>query len=192
MLYNIDWLKEEYEKAEKLNYFFFWGHKPYKDGMITSSCLSQWWICEFNNDGIKFLSTEHWMMYHKALLFNDNKIAEQILKCATPKEAKALGRKVSNFDNDTWINHRMSIVVEGNCLKFNQNEDLKTFLLNTKQSVLVEASPFDEIWGVGLSKDSAKIHNPNNWHGLNLLGFALMEVRDILNIQLIKNPFDDL
>ncbi|MFT6245948.1 MAG: ribA/ribD-fused uncharacterized protein [Salibacteraceae bacterium] len=179
-MYNIDWLKNEFESEDRLKYLFFWGHTPHKEGITTSSCLSQWWECEFESEGLKFKSTEHWMMYGKALLFNDYDIAEQILKCESPGEAKALGRKVSNFDNDIWNQHRMGIVVEGNRLKFSQNEDFKTFLLNTKQRVLVEASPVDEIWGVGLSRDSDKINNPNSWRGLNLLGFALMEVRDIL------------
>jgi ribA/ribD-fused uncharacterized protein len=179
-VYTINWLKERIENEEKLKYLFFWGHTPHKDGVITSSCLSQWWACDFENEGIQFKSTEHWMMYHKALLFNDSIIADQILKCRTPGEAKALGRKVSNFDEDIWNSHRMKIVIEGNRLKFSQNEKLKTFLLNTKQRVIVEASPVDEIWGIGLSKDSNDIDNPNTWRGLNLLGFALMEVRDLL------------
>jgi ribA/ribD-fused uncharacterized protein len=179
-MYNIDWLKKEFEKADRLKYLFFWGHTPHKDGITNSSCLSQWWECRFENDWLKFNSTEHWMMYKKALLFNDSGIAEQILQCDSPGEAKALGRKVSDFDNNMWIKHRMDIVIEGNRLKFSQNEDLKTFLLNTKERVLVEASPVDEVWGVGLSRDSNKIDNPNTWRGLNLLGFALMEVRDLL------------
>ena len=119
-------------------------------------------------------------MYRKALLFKDKKIADKILQCSTPGEAKALGRKVTNFNNEVWNERRMEIVIEGNLLKFSQNPDLKTFLLNTKNRVLVEASPVDEIWGVGLSRDSDKIHDPNTWRGLNLLGFALMEVRDRL------------
>lgn len=179
-MYTIEWLKDAIENENRFKYLFFWGHTAHKNGIVTSSCLSQWWECDFEKDGLKFGSTEHWMMYQKALLFNDIEIAKQILKVSTPGEAKTLGRKVANFDNDTWNEHRMNIVIEGNCLKFAQNEDLKTFLLNTKQRVLVEASPVDEIWGVGLSKNSNKINDPNNWRGLNLLGFALMEVRDIL------------
>lgn len=179
-MYSVDWIKEEFENNKKLKFLFFWGHQARKDGIITSSCLSQWWRCKFEKDGLKFTSTEHWMMYHKAVLFNDNKVADQIINCVTPGEAKALGRKVLNFDNDIWNAHRENIVKEGNYLKFSQNEDLKTFLLNTKHRILVEASPIDDIWGVGLSRDSDKIHNPNNWKGLNLLGFVLMDVRDNL------------
>ncbi len=179
-MYNIDWLKNKFDNGARVKYLFFWGHTPHKDGLITSSCLSQWWICEFESNGLIFHSTEHWMMYQKAVLFKDFKVADQILTCPTPGEAKELGRKVSNFDDGIWNEHRLDIVIEGNRLKFSQNEELKTFLLNTKQRVLVEASPVDEIWGVGLSKDSDKIENPNTWRGLNLLGFALMEVRDVL------------
>lgn len=179
-MYNIEWLRDKFENDDKLKYLFFWGHTADKNGIVTSSCLSQWWECNFVFEDLTFKSTEHWMMYKKALLFNDLAIAEKILKSESPGEAKKLGREVSNFDNDVWNQHRMDIVIEGNVLKFSQNLDLRTFLLNTKDRVLVEASPVDEIWGVGLSKDSDKINNPNTWRGLNLLGFALMEVRDIL------------
>lgn len=180
-MYSIEWLKGKFENDDRLKYLFFWGHTADKNGLVTSCCLSQWWECDFVYDGMTFKSTEHWMMYKKALLFNDLNIAALILKCNSPGEAKKLGREVSNFENDVWNQHRMNIVVEGNVLKFSQNKDLETFLLNTKDRILVEASPVDEIWGVGLSKDSEKIHNPNTWRGLNLLGFALMQVRDILN-----------
>lgn len=179
-MYSIEWLKNKFENEDKLKFLFFWGHTADKNGVVTSSCLSQWWPCEFMYDGLTFKSTEHWMMYKKSMLFNDLATAEKILKSESPGEAKKLGREVLNFENDVWNQHRMDIVVEGNVFKFSQNKDLETFLLNTKDRILVEASPVDEIWGIGLSKDSEKIHNPNNWRGLNLLGFALMEVRDRL------------
>jgi len=178
--YNLNWLKEELKESECLKYVYFWGHTPSKDGSLTQTCLSQWWPCEFTHDGNLFKSTEHWMMYQKAMLFKDVTIAQEILVCEKPAEAKALGRKVSNFDHGVWLEHRMPIVIEGNRLKFSQNKDLKTYLLNTKDRILVEASPVDEIWGVGLAADSKKIEDPNQWRGLNLLGFALMEVRDLL------------
>lgn len=118
-------------------------------------------------------------MYQKAKLFSDKNIASEILACKSPGEVKTLGRKVSDFDIEVWDKHKIKIVVEGNILKFSQNPDLETFLLNTKQRILTEVSPVDEIWGVGLSKESTKIEDPNNWRGENLLGFALMKVRDI-------------
>ena len=179
-MYDLDWLKSKIESGDAVKYLFFWGHSPNKSGITTSSCLSQWWACNFENEGVRFKSAEHWMMYQKARLFADTKIADEILKSETPGEAKALGRQVAHFENDTWNDRRMEIVIQGNILKFSQNEDLQTFLINTKERILVEASPIDEIWGVGLSKDSDKIYNPNTWRGLNLLGFALMEVRNIL------------
>ena len=95
-------------------------------------------------------------------------------------EAKALGRQVSNFDETTWNSKRFDIVVQGNIEKFTQNKDLEEFLLNTKESVLVEASPVDRIWGIGLAVDNEKVKNPKTWNGLNLLGFALMEAREII------------
>jgi len=178
--YDIEWLKGLYSSEERLKYLFFWGHKPSLDGTITSSCLSQWYLCQFVRDGNKFNSTQQWMMYQKAILFNDDETSLKILESSSPGEAKALGRVVSNFDEEVWNKHRSPIVIEGNVLKFSQNPPLKEFLLNTKERVLVEASPLDEIWGVGLSKESESINDPNAWRGLNLLGFALMEVRDIL------------
>ena len=120
-------------------------------------------------------------MYHKALLFEDNEIAQKIILSKSPGEAKDLGRQVRGFNQNTWEKKRFDIVVQGNILKFSQNENLKNFLLNTQNRVLVEASPVDEIWGIGLTKDSEKAKNPHTWRGLNLLGFALMETRRVLN-----------
>ncbi|SUY42887.1 NADAR family protein [Clostridium perfringens] len=88
---------------------------------------------------------------------------------------------VKNFNENIWNERKIDIVVKGNIEKFSQNEELKKFLLNTKNKIIVEASPYDSIWGVGLSVNNENITNPNKWSGKNLLGFALMEVRDFLN-----------
>lgn len=91
-----------------------------------------------------------------------------------------MGRQVRNFDQAVWEEHRYAIVLEGNLHKFGQHEALKTYLNNTKNSIMVEASPFDKIWGIGMAKDNPKAQNMDTWNGLNLLGFVLMEVRDLI------------
>ena len=120
------------------------------------------------------------MMAEKARVFNDIEIRKEILLVAHPHDAKKLGRKVKNFDPSIWDQHKFDIVVEGNYHKFSQHENLQEFLLNTNKRVLVEASPRDRIWGIGMSEKNEKANNPNLWRGQNLLGFALMEVRDRL------------
>jgi ribA/ribD-fused uncharacterized protein len=180
MKYNINWIKQKAESEEHLKYLFFWGHRPSKDESITASCLSQWWLCEFVIDDILYKSAEHWMMAEKARLFQDMDILEKIINCQSPAEAKKLGRQVRDFDVKEWSKHSYEIVKRGNHFKFEQNLELKTFLVNTQNRVLVEASPYDNIWGIRLSRDSEKVNHPNQWRGLNLLGFALMEVREEL------------
>lgn len=160
-------------------YLFFWGHRPSKDETITKSCFSQWFESSFEVNGIQFSTAEHYMMAEKARLF-DPEMVVQIVACKTAAEAKKLGRQVRNFDNDTWLKNREEIVIEANLNKFEQNSSLKEFLLNTKDRILVEASPVDAIWGIGMAADHKDIYNPEKWRGLNLLGFALMEVRDRL------------
>lgn len=96
----------------------------------------------------------------------------------SPSAAKKLGRRVRGFDDATWNERRYSIVVRGNVAKFAQHPDLRDFLLGTKNRVLVEASPVDRIWGIGLAEDDERAVDPKQWQGLNLLGFALMKVRD--------------
>ena len=116
----------------------------------------------------------------KALLFNDETIFKRIIEVKSPAEAKKLGREVQNYKDEIWLVNRYQIVKEGNFHKFSQHYDLKEFLLNTKYRILVEASPVDAIWGIGMASDHQDINNPKKWRGLNLLGFALMEVRDEL------------
>lgn len=103
-----------------------------------------------------------------------------MLAAPTPRSAKSLGRSVRNFDESMWSENRSSIVFDGNLAKFSQNPALASYLLDTKDRVLVEASPDDRIWGIGLSEDDRNVRNPERWRGLNLLGFALMRVREHL------------
>lgn len=180
MTYNLEQLKKDYDSGKKLKFLFFWGHQPHPNGEVTSSCFSQWWVAPFTVDGHSYPTAEHWMMAEKARLFQDDEMLEKILLAQSPAQAKKFGRQVRGFDQAAWEGKRLEIVVQGNLHKFNQHPDLKNFLLNTKQRVLVEASPRDTIWGIGLSAKNERAAVPAQWRGKNLLGFALMEVRDLL------------
>jgi ribA/ribD-fused uncharacterized protein len=180
MTYSTDWLLAEIEAGHSVKYLFFWGHQPSKDGAITKTCLSQWWLADFVVAGLPYRSTEHWMMAEKARLFGDADMATRILAAKSPAEAKKLGREIRGFVPATWEAHKYDIVRTGNYHKFSQHKALRDFLLATSNRVLVEASPVDTIWGIGLAADSPDAANPARWQGPNLLGFALMEVRDQL------------
>jgi len=180
MKYNLMQTIDDYNSGEDMEFLFFWGHHPRKDGEVNHSCFSQWYDSKFTVDDAQFKTAEHWMMAEKANLFSDLGIIDEILNSKTPKDAKALGRKIKNFDNKLWNDNKYEIVKQGNLHKFVEYEDLKEFLIGTGDKVLVEASPYDKIWGIGLSKDDEDSSDPNLWRGENLLGFALMEVRDEL------------
>lgn len=179
MHYDIPWLQSEL-RTKNVDFLFFWGHRPEKDGRIGKGCLSQWWLSKFTHEGKTYDSAEHWMMACKARLFGDAAMEQQILKADSPATAKKLGRRVANFDSAKWDAHKYAFVREGNILKFGQDPRLKGFLLATGDKVLVEASPVDNIWGIGLSAEARGIEDPSTWRGENLLGFALMEARDVL------------
>ena len=180
-MYNLKELQSDFQKGKKLKYLFFWGHQPSKDGSITKSVFSQWWIGHpFTENGIAYKSAEHYMMAGKARLFEDEEHLSLILNCESPAEAKKLGRKVRNFDPQRWEAHRSDIVTQANYLKFGQHEELKSFLLGTQNRIIVEASPRDRIWGIGMGKNNPSALYPDQWRGQNLLGFCLMEARDRL------------
>jgi ribA/ribD-fused uncharacterized protein len=166
--------------GRRLKYLYFWGHQPARDGGVGPGCLSQWWPVTFTADGHVFASAEHYMMAHKAWLFGDDESAAKILAAGHPNKAKVLGRTVRGFDQATWEARRFDIVVRGNLAKFGQHPDLADFLLGTANRVLVEASPHDRVWGIGLTAGDERAASPLAWRGLNLLGFALMAVRDAL------------
>lgn len=160
------------------DFIFFWGHIPAKGGQITESCLSQWWKCNFMENGVVFCCAEQYMMYKKALLFEDYEYACKILESKDPKEIKEYGRLIRNFNEEQWNLNKQEIVVQGNILKFSQNAELREYLRNTNAKILVEASPYDRIWGIGMKKGTAAIFDPLSWKGENLLGFSIMEARD--------------
>ncbi len=158
----------------------FWGHTPRGGAAVGEWVLSQWWPQAFVVEGQTYPTAEHWMMAGKARLFGDHEVLAEILAADDPGKIKALGRKVRGFDGPTWDAHRVQIVTEGNVHKFGQHEELRAYLSSTVGRVLVEASPRDRIWGIGLGRDHADADRPAGWRGLNLLGFALMDVRDRL------------
>jgi ribA/ribD-fused uncharacterized protein len=162
--------------GEPVGFLFFWGHRPSPNG-VGKGCLSQWWPAPFTVGGDTFATAEHYMMWGKARLFGDDEIAGKVLSSADPKQVKALGRKVRDFDQAPWEANRYDIVVAGNRHKFGQHADLREFLLGTGDQVLVEASPVDRVWGIGMAADDPGASDPARWRGLNLLGFALGDVR---------------
>jgi len=178
--YDITWATEEVARSHKTKFTFFWGHKPRREGELDKSLFSQWYPAGFDFEGLHYRTAEHWMMAEKARLFGDHEIAEAILEADVPGKAKAFGRKVKNFDQKTWDDAAFAIVVAGNHHKFSADPDRADVLLRTGQTILVEASPVDAIWGIGLSSDAEEAIYPDLWPGTNLLGFALMEVRDAL------------
>lgn len=179
MKHNLQTIKNP-NKYNKNDFVFFWGHSPLKNGNISENCFSQWWKCNFYENGIMFICTEQYMMYHKALLFKDYEMAYLILKSDNPKDIKAYGRRVKEFDENLWDITKEQIVIKGNILKFSKNTIMLECLLNTKNKILVEASPHDRIWGIGMKKDAEDVTDVAKWKGLNLLGFALMDIRDRL------------
>ncbi len=141
--------------------------------------FSQWIVSTFKENGITFNCAEQYMMYRKAMLFRDEKRAKLILESNDPHEMKIdLGRSIENFDQQIWDDNKEDIVKRGSRLKFSQNEDLKKALLETVGTTIVEASPTDKIWGIGLDGLDPDCHDRAKWKGLNLLGKVLTELRD--------------
>ena len=177
--YNHDVVRGMLLENPSKEIIYFWGHTQYV-GKVTKTCLSQWYDCGFEVNGVRYHTAEQYMMASKALLFNDDVIFHEIMNASDPKSYKSLGRKIKGFDASIWDSQKYNIVVEGNKAKFSQNPLLKNYLLSTGNAVLVEASPYDRIWGIGMYESQARQGSVDLWEGENLLGYALMEVRDWL------------
>lgn len=171
---------QAYRNGEKMDFLFFWGHQPSKTGEITKSCLSQWWMQDFEEKGDAYCCAEQYMMAKKAKIFGDYQTEKAIMVSRNPKVIKALGRTVRGFNQKTWDENKRNIVFNGNWLKFSQNKNLMDFLLSTGEKVIVEASPYDRVWGIGMSANNTNVMRPDLWEGENLLGFVLMDVRKML------------
>lgn len=144
--------------------------------------FSQWHPSKFEIDGITYNCAEQYMMAQKAILFNDSESLEKIMQSDSPREQKALGRKVKNFDAKKWNEIAKSVVSKGNLAKFQQNEELREELFKTQGTTLVEASPFDKVWGIGLDEKNPLAQNRETWKGTNWLGEVLTDVREKLMV----------
>lgn len=174
---DLEDLQRRYRSGWRPKFLFFWGHTPKRAGILGAECLSQWFPAPFRVEGTAFPTAEHFMMWSKGNLFGDAETAQAVLAAGSPASAKQLGRQVRGFVEATWVVHRRQIVVRASVEKFSQNPELGSFLAQTGTKLLVEASPTDRIWGIGLSASDQGAENPLQWQGLNLLGFALMEAR---------------
>ncbi|MGX5184952.1 NADAR family protein [Streptomyces avermitilis] len=161
----------------------FYGHRGQSDGTPGPGCLSQWWPAAFTHDGVRYATAEHWMMAAKARLFGDTDSERVVLADASPVAAKQAGRAVRGFNEQVWIRERYGIVLTGTHLKFTQHPDLRDFLLSTGDALLVEASRYDRIWGIGRAAEDPCCTDPARWRGLNLLGFALTQTREGLRAE---------
>lgn len=155
------------------NYIFF--HKPEEE----NGYLSNWYKCDVES----FSTSEHYLMWRKAMLFGDIEIAEKIKQAKTPAEAKQLGRKIKSFNDEIWISNREIIMFEVNYAKFSKNEDLKQLLLKTGNAILAECAVQDKIWGIGLAMNDSTRFYQSKWRGQNLLGRTLMSVRATLQCE---------
>lgn len=171
---SVEDCREAEGRGGRPDYLMFWNPR----GPV--GCLSQWWPAPFTLDGVRYPTAEHAMMAGKARLFGDDDALARILASDDPAEAKAAGREVRGYDTAVWSTRRYDVVVAANVAKFGQDPSLRAFLDRTGDAVLVEASPEDRIWGIGLDAADPSAASAVNWPGLNLLGFALTDARDAL------------
>lgn len=145
--------------------------------------LSNWWSAPFELDGVLYPTTEHHMMYQKAILMGDHEVAQKVLKATSPAQVKALGRQVKNFNPRLWDDKKFEVVLQGNLAKFKAHRELLERLLATGDAIIAEAADYDRVWGIGLSANDPRAQDPSQWQGENLLGQVLMAVRQFYRPQ---------
>mmetsp|Transcript_5102 Transcript_5102/g.7451 ORF Transcript_5102/g.7451 Transcript_5102/m.7451 type:complete len:229 (-) Transcript_5102:201-887(-) len=172
---------ETSDVGHRPSYHFFWnGGSPF----------SQWRMSRYHLDGFSYICAEQGMMHGKALLFDDQEAAQAIMGSNCPRRMKALGQQVKGFKQKIWNGHKENIVYRNSIAKFTQNKELRKALLGTT-GALVEASPSDKIWGIGLHENDARLIPESQWPGSNLLGKILTRVRDELQSGMHADLIDD-
>jgi len=174
---NYSWasLSEWFAEDPSVRMVFFWKPTRWHGG---PECLGQWHMSSFFVEDERYCCAEQYLMAEKARVFGDERVRRQVLASADPTQMKQFGRQVAGFDQAVWDAVKYSIVLNGNYAKFTQNAELRDYLVSTMGTFLVEASPQDRIWGIGLAESDLRARDPRRWRGQNLLGCALMEVRD--------------
>lgn len=162
----------------KEGFLFFWKNEDY---------MSNWYKSEFVLHGLTFNCAEQYMMYSKAMVFGDTYHAQKIMQTKSQSEQKSYGRKVRNYNDDVWSEVRLEVMYDALIAKFKQNDDIREQLLSTGDLHLVEASPYDKIWGIGMDENDPNATNPEKWNGDNLLGEVLMIVREKLRKEYESN-----
>ena len=158
-------------------FVFFWGGWP-----------SQWHRSRFLVAGVEYNCCEQFMMAEKARVFGDSEHLAKILAASNPRQQKALGRKVRGFDEEVWRSVCRGIVYHANLAKYTQDAGLREKLLATEDRMIVEASPKDRIWGIGLAADDPRAADPSQWRGTNWLGIAITQARDSIRARPWDNP----
>lgn len=152
----------------KEKFIFYFGEK---------FVYSHWFKCDFKIGNLNLCCVEQYIMYQKAILFNDNEIAKRILNSSDPSRHRHLGKRVTGFNKGIWHQHCKRFPFEGNFAKFSQNEELRKILMQSVGKYFAEASPYDRIWGIGLSMSNLKIYDRLQWRGKNWAGEVLESVR---------------
>jgi len=155
-----------------MTFTFFYG---------PESPFSNWYMMPFVHNGHQYNCSEQYMMYQKAMLFHDYDVADMIMEQSHPRKQKFLGREVRNFDNEVWMENCEDIMVDGLYSKFTQDSYSLITMIDSGDSIIVEASPTDKIWGIGMDVNHPDINDPNKWKGMNLLGKVLMRTREKIN-----------
>lgn len=155
----------------KDDFVFFWG---------TESPFSNWHPSPFTFEGIHYNCSEQYMMYAKATFFGDYETAKKVMKESSPREQKKLGREVKGFNKTRWESVAVNLMVPALVAKFQSTPELTEYILNTDDKEIVEASPSDTVWGIGLAEDDFRAWNKSTWLGMNLLGETLMRTRDVI------------
>ncbi|MBB1509960.1 NADAR family protein [Tessaracoccus sp. MC1756] len=175
--YSVSELRTAFAAGAGLDLLLFHGHVPEHPGQVDNGCLSEHYPAPFESDGELFRTVEHYIAWRKATLFGDKHSAQRVLRAEAPTTARAIGRTVRPFNDEVWKSHRFDVAVAANVAKFAADPQLADHLRSTGRSVLVNASPIDRVWGIGLSADDPAAQDPTRWPGLNIQGFALMEAR---------------